>query len=253
MSQHVQQEPLNRFYRESHSNEGMLKFKVKVESSDLLIIISPVDELEKLKDLCFKYVVEIRKVIIEHSKNSPEFLTSLVPIKHHPTHTWIDRMYEAAKLANVGPMAAVAGITSELLGKHLTKLYPACEVYIENGGDLFSSGQGEIKVGIYAGESILSNKLAIQLKSSDLPLGVCTSAGTIGHSLSFGQADAVVIVSKNTALADAVATGACNQVQTSQDIQKALDYAIGVPGVLGAIVIIGEHFGIKGQITLSSS
>ena len=41
-------------------------------------------------------------------------------------------------------------------------------------------------------------------------MGICTSSGTVGHSLSFGKADAVVVTAGSATLADAAATAICN-------------------------------------------
>jgi ApbE superfamily uncharacterized protein (UPF0280 family) len=78
----------------------------------------------------------------------------------------------------------------------------------------------------------------LKIKPQDTPLGICTSSGTIGHSLSFGCADSVVILSKNTTLADAVATAVGNLARSKNDLEKALDFAKSVTGVLAAVIII---------------
>jgi ApbE superfamily uncharacterized protein (UPF0280 family) len=72
----------------------------------------------------------------------------------------------------------------------------------------------------------------------------------VGHSLSFGKSDAVIVLSPSTALADAAATAIGNLVKTETDIQKALDYARGVTGLVGAAVIINDKMGVWGKINL---
>jgi hypothetical protein len=72
----------------------------------------------------------------------------------------------------------------------------------------------------------------------------------VGHSLSFGKSDAVVILSPSAALADAAATAVGNIVKTEADVQSALDFARGVDGLLGAAVIINDKMGIWGKINL---
>jgi ApbE superfamily uncharacterized protein (UPF0280 family) len=90
--------------------------------------------------------------------------------------------------------------------------------------------------------------LSLKIKPRDTPLGICTSSGTIGHSLSFGLADSVVILSGNTALADAVATATANQVKSTQDLEKALDFARSIKGVLGVVIIIGGNLTSWGEV-----
>jgi hypothetical protein len=83
------------------------------------------------------------------------------------------------------------------------------------------------------------------------PLGVCTSSGTVGHSLSFGKADAVCILSKSAALADAVATAVGNVVKEKKDIEYGLELAREIEGVLGVLIIVGEKMGVWGNVTLT--
>ena len=146
-------------------------------------------------------------------------------------------------------MAAVAGAIAEHIGRELSDFSE--EVIVENGGDLFIKSLKERKVAIYAGKSPLSEKIALTVKAEDTPLGICTSSGTVGHSLSMGRADAAVVVSKSVALADAVATATGNIVKRAGDIQKGLDYACSISGVLGTVVIKGDKMGIRGEIEIA--
>jgi uncharacterized protein len=98
----------------------------------------------------------------------------------------------------------------------------------------------------------LSGRLGIRLAPSNKPVGLCTSSGTVGHSLSFGRADAVTILSPSAALSDAVATKVGNQVRTKNDIQPALDRAQQVPDVEGVLIIIGDQMGVWGELELVS-
>jgi ApbE superfamily uncharacterized protein (UPF0280 family) len=146
-------------------------------------------------------------------------------------------------------MAAVAGAMAESVSKDLFKF--SKEVIVENGGDIYLATSKERRVAIYAGESPLSLKIGILIKPEETPLGICTSSGTVGHSLSFGKADAVCILSKSAALADAAATAVGNLVQEKRDIEKGLERGREIEGVLGAVIIVGEKIGIWGNITLT--
>jgi ApbE superfamily uncharacterized protein (UPF0280 family) len=86
----------------------------------------------------------------------------------------------------------------------------------------------------------------LKVKSRGEPLGICTSAGAVGHSLSLGATDAVVIIAGSAALADAVATRVGNKVQRKEDIQAALEFAQSITGVRGAVVILGGNLGAWG-------
>jgi ApbE superfamily uncharacterized protein (UPF0280 family) len=146
-------------------------------------------------------------------------------------------------------MAAVAGAMAEMVSKDLLKL--SKEVIVENGGDIYLATSKERTVGIYAGNSPLSLKMGILIKPEEAPLGICTSSGTVGHSLSFGKADAVCILSKSAALADAAATAVGNVIQEKKDIEKGLERGKEIEGVLGMLIIVGEKMGVWGNITLT--
>jgi hypothetical protein len=158
-------------------------------------------------------------------------------------------MEEAAEKVNVGPMAAVAGAFAEFVGKDLLKF--SSEIIIENGGDIFLKTAKTRLVGVYAGEnSPLTGKIALKIEPADTPLGICTSSGTVGHSLSFGKSDAVVVLSPSAALADAAATAIGNIVKAETDIEIALEFARGVSGLVGVAVIINDKMGVWGKVNL---
>ena len=124
------------------------------------------------------------------------------------------------------------------------------EVIVENGGDIFLAVKHDRTIGLYAGDSPLTGRLGLEIRAADTPLGVCTSSGTVGHSLSFGKADAVVVVSKSTALADAAATAVGNRVKQAADIDAALKVGQKIEGVLGIVIVIGKDIGAWGDVTL---
>ena len=134
---------------------------------------------------------------------------------------------------------------AEFVGRDLLKYVE--EIVVENGGDIFLKADKPRTFGIFAGDSVLTGKLSFEIISFQTPLGVCTSSGTVGHSLSFGRADAVVIISGNTAIADAVATACANLVKTKEDIEKSIDFAKSIPGILASIVIMGDKFASWGK------
>ena len=85
----------------------------------------------------------------------------------------------------------------------------------------------------------------------ETPLAICTSSGTVGHSFSYGKADAVVAVSRSASLADAAATAICNIIQTPEDIKSGTDFAKNIQGLLGTVIIKDDKIGIWGNIEIS--
>lgn len=235
-----------RLYRNMFKGDSLEFFNVCIYETDLCIGAS-----RNLHEQAFNAAGKFRSQIETYIKMHPAFLTSLVPLKACTgAPAIVAGMCEAAEKAGVGPMAAVAGAISEMTGMELLKY--SDEIIVENGGDIFISTRTPRKVGIYAGKSPLSEKLALEITPDSTPLGICTSSGTVGHSLSFGKADAALIVSKSTFLADAAATAVGNMVKSPSDIEKALEFASGINGIEGALVIIGDKLGVWGNIKLAA-
>jgi len=235
-----------RLYRNTFKSANLTFFDVCINETDLCI-----GARSNLYNQAFEAAKMYRSQIETYIRVYPEFLTSLVPLKAHPgAPPIVIGMCEAAQKAHVGPMAAVAGAISEMTGLEMLKY--SDEVIVENGGDIFISTRSTRKIGIYAGKSPLSERLALEVTPDKSPFGVCTSSGTVGHSLSFGKADAALIVSGSAFLADAVATATGNIVKSPGDIEHALEFASKIDGVEGALIIIGDKFGVWGDIKLTS-
>jgi ApbE superfamily uncharacterized protein (UPF0280 family) len=124
------------------------------------------------------------------------------------------------------------------------------EVIVENGGDIFLKSQKDRTIGIYAGRSPLTGKVGLDIKGKDTPLGVCTSSGTVGHSLSLGKADAVIALSRSTALADAAATAIGNIIKSADDIPRGIERAINIKGLSGIIIIKDDRIGFWGKVEI---
>ncbi|MEW6771796.1 MAG: UPF0280 family protein [Bacillota bacterium] len=238
-----------RTYRALFQEDDLAHFEVKVKETDLHIGVRAERFDPDLVWLVEKTVKEERKRLEAYIEKDPVFLKTLVP--HHllpNAPTLAAAMADAAAAAGVGPMAAVAGAFADLVGRLLTRY--SRDVVVENGGDIYLKSTRKRRVGIFAGESPLSNRVAIEIPPEMTPLGVCTSSGTVGHSLSLGRADAAVILAASATLADAVATATGNLVQTAADIEKALAFARTIPGVTGAVIVVGDHLAAWGKLKL---
>ncbi len=238
-----------RRYRNLVKASGLVSFTVAVEETDLLVLAD-----SDLGDEARRLVETTRAQLQTHIARHPVFLTSLVPLPLPGTDDvlaanlpeFIAAMYHAGEQAGTGPMAAVAGAVAEAVGTSL--LDNSEQVIVENGGDIFIKSDMPRTVGIHAGSSPLSGKVGVRLPPGTY--GVCTSSATVGHSLSTGKADAAVVVSSDTALADAAATELCNRVKRPDDIQPALEWVQQIRGVLHAAVIMDDRFGTCGQFEI---
>jgi len=157
-------------------------------------------------------------------------------------------MAEAARTADVGPMASVAGAVAQMVGEILLKA--SAEVIVENGGDIYLKIKRKRRIGIFAGTSSFSGKLAIEVEPGQTPLGVCTSSGKVGPSLSLGVADAAVVIAPSAALADAAATAIGNVVKAENDINAAIELGRQIKGISGIVIIAGGTMGVWGDINL---
>lgn len=240
---------IERAYRALPDPGDLIASFVRIKETDLHILADS-DVTDPAQKLVLQYRLQIEKYIRQH----PEFASALSPLPADPLAAPIVKeMLAAGRSAGVGPMAAVAGVIAEYVGRGL--MQSGCrEVMVENGGDIYINRKRDCTVAIFAGESSLSLQTGLKLAGKNMPIAVCTSSGTVGHSLSFGRADSVTVIAKSTALADAAATRLGNEVGRASGggagIKKALVKSRDISGVLGVVVICGEKIGAVGDVEL---
>ena len=189
-----------------------------------------------------------RRRLEAYIKTNPKFFHTLEP-EAVPTKPLVAKlMAEAAEKANVGPMAAVAGVLADLAVKAM--LRAGCEVaVVENGGEISAMANVPIDVAVAAGDEPLSKRFGFRL--TEFPIGVATSSGRFSHALSFGDAEAATVFCKNAGLADAAATAVCNVVK-GEDCQKAIqdgiNKALSIQSVEGVLIIYKGSVGTAGKV-----
>jgi ApbE superfamily uncharacterized protein (UPF0280 family) len=235
-----------RTYRAVVKPGGLVTFEVALKQTDLQISADR-DLTGEAEDLIAQARWEIESYVTHH----PRFAETWSPYEvDDDAPPLVRQMARAASLARVGPMAAVAGCIAEYVAKGLAP--HSSEVIVENGGDIYMVGEAERMVAMWAGKSPLTGHLGLRIPGGLLPLAVCTSSGTVGHSSSLGRADAAAVLARDGALADAVATALANRVHTVEDIQRAIDATRHTHGVLGLVVVLGEHLGAWGNVHLTA-
>ena len=238
---------VQRKYRRWAAARDLVSFEAVKEESDLFISAD--------KDLTVpakQLIEECRAVIKDYIRRCPQFEFSLQPVEAiSGAAPIIKEMIKASRQANVGPMAAVAGAISEYVGRGLLNF--SGEVIVENGGDIFIKSSTDRVVGIYAGSSPFSGRISLNLKASLAPVGICTSSGTVGHSLSFGKSDSVTVISRSTLRSDAAATAVANIVNTPKDIAGGIELARSIRGIRGVLIVIGKKFGAWGEVEIVKS
>lgn len=234
-----------RFYRSWVRRSGLTTWRTAIAESDLLISC----DIDLRREARHRLAV-VRRDLEDWIIHQEAFLTSLEPIDLPPHAPAIAReMASAARKWRVGPMAAVAGAVAEEVGRSLLAC-SARRVIVENGGDIFALSPEHLRFGLYAGEeSPFSSRFAFELDVSS-GLSVCTSSGRVGHSLSFGLADAVVAISPSGALSDAAATAVANRISGPEDVAPVLESEHRRGGLTGLIACAGGSIGFFGDFRL---
>jgi len=240
---------VKRSYRSLHEAKDLHYFQVGLKETDLAIGVDQASYTSSLISLCENEVRNLRGDLETYIIMHPEFRSSFEPLALLPGAPPLAViMAQAAFQAGVGPMAAVAGAFAQAVGQKLRT--QVRDVIVENGGDIYMDSSVERLVSVYAGHSKFSYKIAIKVGAAESPLGICTSSGTVGPSISLGKADAVVIKGSNAALADAVATGAANRIQTDKDLMQAVEYVQGIKGITGILAIKDDRMAAWGNIEI---
>jgi len=233
-----------RTYRHWIKDKDLASFNIVVKETDLYIRAST-NLRRKAYQLVLKYRHKLERYIEQH----PTFLTSLTPLPvDEKAPLIVKEMSASAARVGVGPMASVAGAIAEFVGSELLAFSP--EVIVENGGDIYLKSLKKRLIGIYAGKSPLTDKISLEIDGKETPMGICTSSGTVGHSLSYGKADAVIALSKSATLADATATAIGNLIVQPSDIPNGIEFAKGIEGLMGVVIIKGDKVGLWGKVKI---
>lgn len=237
-----------RTYRKVMKAEDLDYFQILEFESDLFIGVDHGSMTPQLTERVTAELRMLRKTIVDYNNDNPDFIKTLTPLTLNPDAAAIVAdMLTAGKTAGVGPMAAVAGAVSKYIGKMLEPY--STEIVVENGGDLLIRTKKERRIALHTGNQHFTD-LGIKIKPGENPLGVCTSSGVMGHSLSFGKADAVTVISTDIPLADAVATALCNRIKKPEDVKKGLSWVKNITAIRGALIIIDDQLGAWGEIEL---
>jgi hypothetical protein len=193
---------------------------------------------------------------IEHSrqelevyiKENPKFLYTLKPYPAPEKPLVAKLMAQAAQVAGVGPMAAVAGVIADLAVEEMKRV--GCEVaVVEDGGEISAASDVPVDMAVAAGNEPLSKRFGFRL--TEFPIGVATSSGRFSHALSFGDAEAATIFCKNAGLADAAATAVGNVVKgldSVSGIKAGINQGMSIEGVEGILIIFKGNVGMAGKI-----
>jgi ApbE superfamily uncharacterized protein (UPF0280 family) len=240
-----------RFYRKEMYEGRFASFQVQYLETDLWIGVDEASFIREMPDFCLRKIIAYRQLLDSYIQQQPEFGTSFSPINSLPTAPKIAvEMCRAAQIAQVGPMAGVAGAFCYFLFEEIQQTFSPQELVIENGGDMYLSVKEKITIGVYAGKSPISGKVGIEILPTDCPIGVSTSAATVGPSISLGKTDATMVVCSNPILSDAFASAVGNLVQSPNDIEMALQFAENQQDIISTLIVIQDKMGYKGKLPM---
>ena len=236
-----------RSYRSRFSNDERRWFCVKFLESDLWIGVDRGSYSASLEADTYTMLVELRRSMDAYLLMDPAYKAALTPYDAGlEAPDILKEMSRVSHKTGIGPMSAVAGAVAKRVADFLgTK-----EVIVENGGDIYAKAASDMDISVFAGQSPLSEKIGLHIPAADFPLGICTSSGTVGPSLSLGRADAVMIVCKDVLLADSYATAMANRIKTVDDLQPVIDSISEIPEILGAIAVKDDRMAITGRFEL---
>ncbi len=223
----------------------LLRERFRLKETIVTITAQGRDQIEAAKEeIAFQ-----RALLEEFIRDDPFFMLTLEPydrpIEEAPRI--VRDMARAGSIVGIGPMSAVAGTIAKFALEAMVRAGATCAI-VDNGGDVALVADRPVLIGIYAGPSPLRD-IALEIPPLGKPLGVCTSSGTVGPSLSFGSADAAVVVSEDVSLADAAATALGNAVGESSPLAESFE-VVDRPGIAGALVIRGGEMALWGELPL---
>jgi len=240
-----------RSYRSRFSGDERRWFCVKFLESDLWIGVDKGSYSVSMEADIYGMMVELRRCMDAYLLMDPQYKAALVPYDAGPDAPDIlKEMSRVSHKTGIGPMSAVAGAVAKAVADYIKSKYSVKEVIVENGGDIYAEAQNDMDIAVFAGQSPLSERVGLHIPATAFPLGICTSSGTIGPSLSLGRADAVMILCHDVLLADSYATAMANCIQTVNDLQPVIDRITNTPAILGALAVKDDRMAVCGRFEL---
>ena len=159
----------------------------------------------------------------------------------------IERMCEASRTVGVGPMATVAGAIAQVAVEAMAA--QGCEhAWVDNGGDIAMVLRDAVSVEVLSQPGTQTTLALEMLPTNGAVVGVCTSSGRLGHSISFGDADASVAIAEDAILADALATAIGNHVIDSSSLKKCFEDLKGVKGFIAGLALRDGEAAMFGKV-----
>ena len=175
------------------------------------------------------------------------FLTTLEPYDSGSCTSEITaRMCAATKRAGVGPMASVAGAIAQA-GLDAMVSNGCRHAWVDNGGDIALVLESPLTLEIFTTPGS-SKAFAFNLRTTGRAMGICSSSGKLGHSISFGDSDIAVAIADDAVLADAFATALGNEVKDRASLGKCFDILRNTKSVKGGLAMMDGTVAMYGEV-----
>ncbi len=240
-----------RSYRSRFSGDERRWFCVKFLESDLWIGVDSGSYSASMEPDTYAMLVDLRRTMDAYLLMDPAFKSALTPYDAGlEAPDILKEMSRVSHKTGIGPMSAVAGAVALRVADFIKSKFGVNEVIVENGGDIYAEASSDMDISVFAGQSPLSERVGLHIPATAFPLGICTSSGTVGPSLSLGRADAMMIICKDALLADSYATAFANCIQTINDLQPIIERIQKIPDILGALAVKDDRLALCGQYEL---
>jgi uncharacterized protein len=212
-----------------------------IQVQDLTLhITAPEDFAEESRAAALSFWEQLEA----YGARDPDFRTSKRALTRVATDAppIVHEVVSAATAAGVGPMFSFRGAVVDSVGRFLAE--HTSEVTVSCDGDYFIRGKKRMKVGVHrrGGEPI-----TIVLEPAR---GVGLST-TLGRGRGGAGPDGLAVVARSCMLADAAAAGVQACLPKPDGFGMALHYLQKVPGIMGAVIVVGERIGVAGGVEIA--
>lgn len=187
-----------------------------------------------------------RKEVERQVRRDQFFLATMEPYTPEDASPVVRRMCEAASVAGVGPMAAVAGAIAQA-GLEAMVAQGCVHGWVDNGGDVALVLDRPATMEVFH-EPGAKTAFGLQLEPTDAILGVCASSGRLGHSISLGDSDVAVALAESAVLADTLATAIGNRVRGTSSLATCFDPFREVQGMIGGLAMVDGEVAMHGRL-----
>lgn len=196
----------------------MTRTRLEIGETAVTVVASE----ERFHAIAHDTIVETRRHIQEQVRADPFFLTTLEPYDGDACANLVARrMCEGSEKAGVGPMATVAGTVAQVALEAMVER--GCRHgWVDNGGDIAVVLEAPALVEVFS-DPEGEEALAMELGPTNGIVGICSSSGRLGHSVSMGNADIAVACASSAILADALATAIGNRVVDVASLDGCFD------------------------------